>query len=343
MLSRRAIEEIQSETTQEADQRLGVSHPELYFENRCEFFQRLDAVIQAAEAHGVGLLLTIFWHIDSIAELVPHAVESGLLVPGRDFTPYPPPVIDLDGNETLAEPRSALRDPHSGTIALIHLITREFATRYKGSPAAWAWELSKETHKLVDLPNPEVAKPKEDRHWGMELQPGEADAISREDVSVAKKAFAETVQTLDPWRILSTGDSRPRPAAWINHHERGWKPNTLDQLRRILALDNLPPFDVTGIHVYAKGDLCFPIEPAALAPEADPYEPFLRRAVEAARRNGPPLLLGEWVADGDGIKPQGQEIFQGTPTQYKLDALVRVLETLQEPHSNESLEKHAYP
>src|SRR5690606_25867933 len=81
-----------------------------------------DAFVQAAEEEGIGLIPSLFWQINTIPDIV-------------------------------FEPINKWGEPDSDTIKFMRTYTREVVSRYKDSPAIWAWEFGNEMNLEVDLPH----------------------------------------------------------------------------------------------------------------------------------------------------------------------------------------------
>jgi hypothetical protein len=99
-----------------------------FYDQRQEYFRRLDLVVQVAERYDLGLIPSLNW--------------------------------TLDVSEVAKEPRDQWGNPQSQTIKLMRQYVGEIVARYRGSPAIWAWEFGNEPNLAVDLPNAaELRKP----------------------------------------------------------------------------------------------------------------------------------------------------------------------------------------
>jgi hypothetical protein len=99
----------------------GAADLRIYFEQREEYFRRLDLVVRAAERSKVGLIPSMLW------------------------TPELP---DLAG-----EHRDQWGNPESKTLAMMRQYVGDVVVRYKDSPALWGWEFGNELNLSLDLPN----------------------------------------------------------------------------------------------------------------------------------------------------------------------------------------------
>ena len=97
----------------------------------------------------------------------------------------------------------------------------------------------------------------------------------------ALREFAGEVRRHDPYRLITSGHSHLRPAAWHLKTERTWTTDSPEQELEMLALLHPDPINVVSVHAY--GDDVGRIE----------------RAAEAARKLGKPLLIGEFGVLGE--------------------------------------------
>lgn len=231
----------------------------LYQTNRQEFFARLDKVVKLGERHGIGLIPSLFWHQPTISDLVGEPVDQW-------------------GNAT------------SKTHEFMRAYVREVVTRYRDSPAIWAWEFGNEFNLPADLPNAVEHRPPVHPTLGTANSRSARDELTHLHIRTALTAFAREVRRHDPHRLILSGNAFPRPSAWHQQHERNWQRDTPDQWAEMLAADNPSPIVSLSGRLYSTNDL------AAIAP-----------AMAASRRLGKPLLIGEFGVPGEMTSPnQGQ-------------------------------------
>ena len=195
----------------------------LYQDDREEYFRRLDAVVEAAEDHGVGLIPSLFWRYTCVPELV-------------------------------GEPASAWGDVHSKTHAWMRRYTREVVARYVNSPALWMWEMGNEYGLKVLLPprpQPAPGEGKTVKSWDRPAH----EVLRYEEMRTAFREFAREVRKLDPFRPICTGESVPRPFAWHQERENTWEQDTREQFDEVLALAHPDPINVVSVHLYQNRDL----------------------------------------------------------------------------------------
>ena len=112
----------------------------LYQENREAYFRLMDGVVRCAEKNGVGLIPSLFWYNTCVPDMM-----------GEH--------LDQWGN------------PDSKTVAFMRQYTHEVVSRYRSSPAIWAWEYMNEFDSYCDLPNaatflPAVTVPRHSHQLG---------------------------------------------------------------------------------------------------------------------------------------------------------------------------------
>ena len=311
------------------------NHWNLYFQDKVEYYRRLDDLVEQAERQGVGLIPVLFWHFATVGDVVDDAVQAGYITPDPnaaatankyDFVPPSPLNKDKDGNDTYDEYRKAMARDTSGTRALITYVTEEVVNRYKGSPAIWGWEFSNELNLSVDLPNPVANRPTVKINQQKDLARDDAslsayqseDDLLRADIQAAKEHFAATVRRLDPWRFISSGDSRPRAAAFNNWQTQTWGIGSRAELAQVLPIDNPAGYDSLSIHFYANEENYFADAPQVSlnfepgtnrGEELTDYTNFLDFFMGESATLGKPLFVGEWGAKGDGTTQAEKDTF----------------------------------
>jgi hypothetical protein len=218
----------------------------LYQTNRLEYFSRMDAVVKLAERYGVGLIPSLFWHQPTISDLVGEPVDQW-------------------GNAA------------SKTHEFMRAYVREVVTRFRESPAIWAWEFGNEFNLPADLPNAAEHRAPIVPTLGTATSRSARDDLTHTHIRTALVEFAREVRRHDPHRLIISGNAFPRPSAWHQQHEGNWKVDAPEQWSEMLAADNPAPMASLSGRLYSTNDL------AALAP-----------AMALSRRLGKPLLIGEF-------------------------------------------------
>jgi hypothetical protein len=99
---------------------------------------------------------------------------------------------------------------------------------------------------------------------------------------VAYTEFGKAVREHDKKRLIFTGDSLPRPAAWHMEKEGSWTPDNERQFRHMLRSLNPDPIDAISIHAYGE--------------DAE----RIAWSVQAAKSIKKPLFIGEFGVPGTG-------------------------------------------
>jgi hypothetical protein len=234
---------------------------QLYQQDRAEYFRRMDQVVHAAEQNNIGLIPSLFWRLATVSEL-------------------------------LGENRDQLGNPNSKAGRFIRQYTQEMVSRYKDSPAIWGWEFGAEANLGADLPNPGT------RRAAGKLPDRNTAAVDRTRLTSAQLRaayilFANTVRKIDSTRIVESGTTLPRPAAWHLAHGEGWKRDTVEQGFSTL-LDLTPdPMDVLSVHVYEKAKEHYP--------QAGGTQGVIGLVMKQAQAVRKPLFIGEFP-----VKDQAQ-------------------------------------
>ena len=197
------------------------SENQLYMDDREQYFRRLDAVVKAAENHGIGLVPSMFWALSNVPDLV-------------------------------GEPCNQWGNPQSKTIAFMRTYVREVVTRYKDSPAIWGWEFGNEYNLGADLPNATEWRPAVWPTLGTAASRSERDDMTHDMVRSAFAEFAKAVRQYDPYRFITTGNGFPRTSAWHQRAEKSWTTDTPAQYVEMLLGDTPDPVNVISVHAYGE-------------------------------------------------------------------------------------------
>lgn len=189
----------------------------LYFNDKEAYFQAFDRLVKDAREAGIGLIPSLFWYFPTVPDIV-------------------------------GEPVDQWGNPESKTHTFMKKYTTEVVTRYKDSPAIWAWEFGNEYLHECDLPDP-----KHGRGWtgqfGMPAKRTARDKMYRKNVYVAYRAFAEIVRSIDPYRAILSGDTMPRPGAYHLWKTGEWGMDSKEQWQKIFLQDN-EAMDALSAHFY---------------------------------------------------------------------------------------------
>jgi len=243
----------------------------LYQTDKEAYFGLMDGVVRAAEESGIGIIPSLFWFEACVPDLV-------------------------------GEPCSAWGDPESKTHAFMRQYVREVVTRYKKSPAIWAWEFGNEYNLAVDLPNAAQHRPPTPTQFGCPATRSAADDLNTDMLRTAYRAFADEVRKIDPVRPITTGDSAPRQAARHLRTERSWTPDSPEQLHENLALLSVDPMNLISVHVY-PGEVENRFGKDAQTTHAE----LIRECMAASAAVKKPLFIGEFGPPADNEAPWDRE------------------------------------
>jgi len=201
----------------------------LYVNNKAEYFRRFDAVIASAEQHGVGLIPSLFWAYFTVPDIV-------------------------------GEPCNRWGDPGSQTIAYMRAYVQDVVTRYKDSPAIWGWECGNEWNLAADLPNAADHRPPIWPSLGTPAFRSAEDDMTHEMIVYALSEIAKEIRKYDPDRMISSGNTEPRPSAWHQWQYLSWEIDTPAQHAEMIARENPDPINTVGVHYYdASYDINFAV------------------------------------------------------------------------------------
>jgi len=195
----------------------------LYLENEKAYFQRLDAVVRAAEKQGIGLIPSLFWNLNTVPDLV-------------------------------GEPCDQWGNPQSKTHQFMRAYVRKVVTRYRRSPALWGWEFGNEYNLAADLPNASEHRPAAYPDLGTPASRSARDELTHDMIRAAFTAFAQQVRKYDPYRIITSGNGFPRPSAWHQRQEGSWTQDTPEQYAEMLLGDNPDPMNAISVHAYEDSE-----------------------------------------------------------------------------------------
>lgn len=258
---------------------------DLYFQDKAEWFGRMDLLVATAEEAGVGLIPDLFWRSETIPNLVDEYRDQWV------------------------NPDSQVRQFMSNYVA-------EVVDRYKDSPAIWGWEFANELSNMCDLPNwtNGLGTPIPSRGVeGISIAVDERNKMTYAIAEEAFNAFAAEVRKYDAHRFITTGNSRPRPQAWHNRMENNWNVDTYAQAKEALGwMAPTSSIDVASFHVYPYSMSASGVEPVYA--EAVGVANILKRYREFCDAQGQAMFVGEYSSfyDGKGPAPEGERAAETT-------------------------------
>ena len=203
-------------------------------EVRETFWRALDDMLDDCDRAGIRIIPTIAWHLGGWADL---------------------------GHESLADLYS---DPHSKSRELLNTWIRDLVGRYRERDTILFWELTNETNLGADLRPmfPEgVLKPKiEGPVEHLIRLPVVRDVrnnYSSDELAALVRELCRLIRSIDPERLIGTGFSAPRPAAWhlwlgsLRRAEKmDWTEDTPEQQADYLRLITPDGVDLVSLHSY---------------------------------------------------------------------------------------------
>lgn len=262
-------------------------HPgdwKLYAENPEEYFRRMDLIVREAEKQNLGLIPSLFWWNAAVGDWC-------------------------------EEPLGEMGNPQSKTRAFYRKYATEFVNRYKDSPAIWGWEIGNEYLLGADLPKLNHLPPPRP---GSKQPRTAADKLTRPMIVDLYQDLHSTIRSIDPHRIIVTGDAMMRNAAWHNRHRDDWGLDTREQSLEMFTADTPKSFSVASIHLYPGEDgEYFKDEKVSL-------EELVKTVVQEAHRHGRVVWCGEFgaAASGEAEREMVERMFQAIKqTGIELSAL----------------------
>ncbi len=188
------------------------------------YFQRMDAFVHNAEINGIGLIPSLFWNSVAVSD-------------------------------AMGEARDQWGNPSSKTIAFVRSFTRKFVTRYRNSPAIWAWEFSNEMNSVdMDLLNKAADhRPVVSTAQGTPAYRSARDDLTTDQLQVAITQFASTVRLYDKDRLILSGNNIAGSNQYNRYVFRKWTPqDTREQFGSLLAMQNPDPVNSLTMHIYPE-------------------------------------------------------------------------------------------
>jgi hypothetical protein len=173
-------------------------------------------------------------------------------------------------SELVGDPPSGVADPNSKVSGFIKRYTRDMVSRYNDSPAIWGWEFGNEANNGVDMP-----------------RPGQDVRLTSEQLAAAYASFARTVRSIDPTRVIDTGTTIPRPAAWHNARGQFRQRDSAAQSYSMLLMESPDPVNLVSAHIYQQTQRLSPYGPETVSQ-------FIGRYARFAAEAGKPLFIGEF-------------------------------------------------
>ena len=174
----------------------------MYVYDKEAYFTAMDKMVATAEKYKIGLIPSLMWNIPAFYEFY-----------GED-------------------PKDCMADPEAKATKLMIEYTTEMVTRYKDSPAIWAWEYGNEGNLAADR--------------------GSFTSIQ---LGASYKLFGETVRKYDDYRMILTGDSSIFECSHALRTTGQWSPvDTAEERIETLKILNPDPINCLSTHIYGHAD-----------------------------------------------------------------------------------------
>ena len=173
---------------------------------RDKFFRAMDQTVALAEKYHVGIVASLMWN------------DSAFYVySGEDLT--------------------SLGDPDAKGTKLAVSYVKDVVSRYKYSPAIWAWEIGNEGNLGVDL-------------W-----PEHGTVHSTAQLTAYYTIIGNAIREEDPYRMICGGDSAPRPYSHSLRNGHGWSyQDDYEMTKESLSLYTPGDLDTVSLHIYEYSD-----------------------------------------------------------------------------------------
>lgn len=230
----------------------------LYQMDKARYYMLLDEFVKEAESNGIGLIPSLFWYYAAIPDLVGEHMDQW-------------------GN------------PKSKTIAFMRSYTAEMVTRYKDSPAIWAWEFGNEMNLSVDfLERAMNSLPKVNPSAGTPEKRTSEDINTTEILRCALNEFAATVRKYDPNRAIFSGNAIPNPNMYHRYKYKNWLQDSSTEFTALLDLQNPSSLGTLTIHPYPS------VENSFFSDFKADLSTIIQEAMRSSKELKRPLFIGEF-------------------------------------------------
>lgn len=230
-------------------------------DKRHRYFEPFDQLLDLCDQYQIRIIGSLCWYIANLGDLGHHNLKL------------------------------AMTNPNSTGRKIVEEYMREVVARYKDRPTIAMWELGNEWNLGADI---QLAEGPIDK-GGVSLtsQPvirDRSNNFTSDDLAVCTRQMARMIRSADPYHLITTGHSSPRPCAMhlllaARGGEGGWINDTPEQIEQMLRLLHPDPIDVISIHFYHDAVSAFG------KPQSDPSNIAIYQKM--AERIGKPLFIGE--------------------------------------------------
>lgn len=237
----------------------------LYFENKEEYFRRLDLIFSEAEKNNIGLIPSFFFNRAMIPDL-------------------------------MDEPLKAWSNPKSKTILFMRQYLKDFFSRYSSSRALWAVEFSNEINLYTNLPNAPKFRPKIDLSKGTRIERTQDDDLGLIDLQVALVLFEKEIRKYNKSIPVSSGNGHPRRYSYHNMKYNSWNLDSSLQTEYMLKVSHPDGVGLVSVHLYPhhRQKLGHIVKSKELS-----YQAILTRVQKVALENNKAVFIGEFGVTAD--------------------------------------------
>lgn len=208
-----------------------------YKNNEIDYFRRLDAFVNFAKDHNVGLIPSFFWNHSTVCDFVGETVNAW----------------------------AKLDEPGNKTNTFMATYVEKMIKRYGNNPAIWAWEFGNEANIKTDP----AGRRYDQQSWVYPITSSNAqgglpttrtflDTLSTAELSAAYNKFQTLIREQEdklelPHRAVFSGNTNTNYAAYSRFHHGKWDTNTKEQYEEMMILQNGNLGTVT-IHPYLSNE-----------------------------------------------------------------------------------------
>jgi hypothetical protein len=229
-----------------------------YRDDPTTYFANLDKFVKTAENYHIGIIASLFWAYYSVPDLVGEKV-------------------------------SKLGNPNSQSSAFVRQFVTDVVTRYKDSPAIWAWEVGNENNNVCDIGYAPPVVVNE----GTPSTRSTDDFLSSTQMNVYINTVANQIRKYDTYRMISNGDAEYRNAQYNLRVNGTWQQDTYDELKTVIGVFTPNTVDAISVHIYD-------IDQPRFGRTAG-IEEMLQNYVSIAKSYHKTLYFGEFGAKSDDI------------------------------------------
>ena len=188
------------------------------------YFEKMDIVVEMAEKYEIGIIANLFWCFFAIPDIVEEDV-------------------------------SQLGNENSETAGMAKQYAETIVNRYKSSPAIWGWEIGNEYNLEADLFTSGTHIPDYNTLYfagveGARTPRTVADLLTADDFNAFNGYVGAVIRENDPNRLITGGESEPRPFAYNMYKNKNLNMDTPTQMGIMMNKYCPAPLDTMSVHFY---------------------------------------------------------------------------------------------